>query len=163
MTRATAATAISGGNSLTTTEPVMWQAATMSYEMSKGMSASASAKKGLKKGAESPTPTPTTTSKGGQADTKVTSPVVVNINLKQENKNEGGGGGGSSDIPSVGGSLSGSFSKNDTEATSSFARNSATAKAAEKVSKKNLKFTEFTLGGNPNADWRAWAATVASR
>lgn len=45
----------------------------------------------------------------------------------------------------------------------SFARNKSESESAFKISQRKTKKSSVTIGGNPNLDWREWAASVKAR
>lgn len=45
----------------------------------------------------------------------------------------------------------------------SFARNKSESESAFKISQRKTKKSSVTIGGNPNLDWREWAASVKER
>ena len=67
------------------------------------------------------------------------------------------GGDDSAELFGINGKTESSFSN------SVFTSNSQQDEAVENMSNITKLHNEVTIGGNPDAKWRAWAATVSSR
>ena len=117
-------------------------ARTMSFEMSSAVGASAGVKAGLVKAAAN-----LATKFGGPKGAAIGS--VVNVALEDVNNDK---------------QLFGvSASKKSDYSIGQFASSLEQAEAAEKISEKKLTNQEVTIGGEPSADWRQWAATVKEK